>query len=130
MAHQIVESGVDMTMGEHGLDNVGGGKSLARPPMLGERDVRQHFRRYRRRDAAGFIKEVLAYSPRKLLDSAQTFEQRPSRPRDINGRFGAGDPQKRGGTDGRIRPFRLLPRILKKIVQHGVSLAPSLLRAC
>src|ERR1700761_8334055 len=130
IVHQVVESGINMTVGEHGLDNVDGEKSFARPGMPGERDVRQHFRRYRRRDPAGFIKEVRAYSARKLPDSIQTFEQCPSRPRDISGRFGAGDPQKRGGTDGRIRPFRLLPRILEKIAQHGVSLPPSLLRAC
>jgi hypothetical protein len=55
IAHQVVDGGVNMTVGKHDLDNVDGGKSLARLPTPGEWDVSQHFRRHRRRNLTRFI---------------------------------------------------------------------------
>ncbi len=81
-----------MTVSEHGLDNVDEGKSFACPPMPGNRDVSQHFRRYRRGDPTRFFEEVLACGVLKGTDSVQTFEQRPPRTRYIGGGFGTGNP--------------------------------------
>jgi hypothetical protein len=54
-----VESGVNVTMGQHDLDNVDRCKSFV-PAMPGDRDFCHQFRGYRRRDPACFFKEVLA----------------------------------------------------------------------
>jgi hypothetical protein len=73
---------------------------------------------------ARFIEEVLTQVGRKLADSLEGYEKRPARSSSVSGRFCSGDPQERGRTHGGIGLLSLPPRILQKIVCHGVSLRP------
>jgi hypothetical protein len=80
---QEVESSFNVTVREHHCDNVDGRKSP--PAMMGDWDVSQQVRRYRRRDVARFFKEVFAYWARKVPYSVQAFKQRPPRLRNVPG---------------------------------------------
>ena len=121
MLQQVIESSVNVTVGDHGLCNVNGRKSLA-PGAMG--DLTQEFRGYGRRNPPPFFEEVFAYGARKLLDSVKPFEQGSLRPRHVTGRFRAGNPQQGSSADGGLGLLSLPPRILQKIVFHGASLTP------
>ena len=124
LVDEVVEGSVNVTVHQHGLDDMNGFnvRKSWHSLVLGGRNGRQEFRRCRCRNHTCFVEEILAYGLDKLLDSIKTFEQRLPRARMVPVSFNTGDAQESGRTYRRLRLFRLLPRLLQKSVLHGVSL--------
>jgi hypothetical protein len=120
----IVEGSINVTVHQHGLDDMNGFnvRKSWRPFVLGDRNDRQQFRRCRCRNHTCFVEEILAYGFGELLDSIKTFEQRVPRERVVPVSFNTGDAQESGRAYRRLRLFRLLPRLLQKITLYGGSL--------